>query len=152
MKNFIDLLLEEETEDEIRKRMKLDPKEYNFYYKGKWIIDTLHKLERESQRGKESTDLFKKAIDWLIDNKKGSKEYLFVSKSTRYGMVIDYRKDKNGRVPGNNLVVVTWLGDTRKPPISKPNVKDIFVKKGTDKVIVECIDFNLTFNEFVELE
>lgn len=134
MKSMEEIFFESE-EDDIRSKMNLG-KEYNFYYKGKWVIDTFHKLDREKQRESESRDLFRKAINWLLTNKsKGGMEYLFVSKSTKMAMVVDYRKDKANRVKGNNLIIVSWLGNTVKD--LKKDPKDVFVKKEQRKYLLK---------------
>lgn len=132
-----------EVEQEIRSKMKLG-KEYLMYYKGKWIIDTDHKLERTAQRGSASQqeDFFKKAIDWIVDKKKGPADYLFVSKSSKLAAVLSHRKDRNNRVKGNILSVVTWLGDVTGPPLNKNSIKDVFAKKDTIKVILESLNIN----------
>ena len=62
------LLEKNESEEEIRSRMKLT-KEYTLMHRRKWVIDTFHKLDREFQRGKfpKQEKLFKDAINWLLD-------------------------------------------------------------------------------------
>ena len=114
------------------------PKEYVFEHRGKYIIDTLHSIEREAERGNYNTGegewIFTKAIDALLDGKlAGNKEYLFVSKSKKVGMVVDYRKDKENLLDGGkHLIIVTWIG-------KKPNTKDFFAKPNTIKKIVESM-------------
>lgn len=134
MKSFKEYLIENDTEI-LRSTLNLG-KEYTFLYKDTWVIDTFHKLDRVEKRGsnKGQTNLFKKAIDWLLKTKK-SKEYLFVSKSSRLGMVVDYRKDKMKKVKGNHLIIITWLGDVTKKLKKSPD--EVFAKKGTEKVLLE---------------
>lgn len=122
-----------ESEEEIRSRMKLT-KEYTLMHRGKWIIDTFHKLAQEFKRGKfpKQEKLFKDAIDWILDKKKGIGVFLFVSKSSKLGMIVDHRKDGKNRVKGKNLIIVTWFGKIEK------DIKDVFTKKKSDtKVILE---------------
>jgi hypothetical protein len=129
----------------LRDKFGLSPKEYIFYYKDKWIIDTKHSIARVTDRGVEDkavVDLLKKSIDWVVKTKAAAKEqvYLFVSKSTNQAIVLDHRKDNRHRVKGNILAVVTYLGDVRK---LKPKGKDpktvTTTHKGDKKVIVESL-------------
>ena len=156
MKSFSQLIMESDSdiEQEIRNKMKLDPKEYNYYYKGKWIIDTKHMLDRVGDRGAydEAKKLFERAIEWLLKHKSAKGEYLFVSKSMHIAMVIDHRPDRKGRVKGNVLAIETWLGDVRKLPKPK-TVQTVYAKEGTEKVIVESLGITIDAEiTFIELE
>jgi len=157
MKSFKELLLEfdSDIETEIRNKMKLDPKEYNFYYKGKWIIDTKHKLARVTDRGSydKAKTLFKRAIDWIMSNKASKGEFLFVSRGMHLAMVVDHRPDRKGRVKGNVLAIETWLGDVRELEPEPKTVQSVYAKKGTKKVIVESIGISVDSDiMIVELE
>jgi hypothetical protein len=135
MKTFLQYIAENDAEL-VRSALQLG-KEYLFLYRDKWIVDTFHKLERSHQRSstKDNEDLFKKAIDWLLNKNKPAAKFLFVSKSSKLGMVVDYRPDKKKKVKGNHLIIITWLGNVQKDLKKTP--EQVTAKKGTEKVLVE---------------
>jgi adenosyl cobinamide kinase/adenosyl cobinamide phosphate guanylyltransferase len=140
MEKFKNIVMKSDA-DILRSVLGLGP-EYVFLYRDKWVIDTFHKLDRAKQRGATElqTHLFVKAIDHLIDKLKSkSGKYLFVSKSTGLGMVVDHRGDRKSRLKGDHLIIVTWLGDVTKQPINK-TPEQVTAKNGTVKAIVEVID------------
>lgn len=151
MKEFKDFLFEAEEAD-IRKKFNLDPNEYILFYRDKWIIDTKHAIERKV-RGSldDAKKLFKRSIDSLLDKKlKTNQVYLIASKSLKIAAIVDYRKDIRGRVKGNNLILITWLGDYTKPPMNKKSPGDIFLTNPNDKrLIVEYKDVNIYFDEVI---
>ena len=159
MKSFEQILTESE-EDVIRKNLGLG-KEYAFFYKNKWVIDTIHSLHREKDKErlvipKDIEDLFKKAIDWILKNSAPAKntEYMFISKSTFNAAILAHKQDEKHRVKGNILSIVTLFGDIRK--MGKKNINDLKISKAkehnTKKIILETTNGNIEVDYIIELE
>ena len=126
------------TDEDLLRRVFGLGSEYSFHHRDKWVIDSHHKLEREAARAKtkDQPAFFRSMIDWLVGHNAADGNYLFVSRSTRLGVVIEYRKDRAGKVKGSHPVVVTWLGDVTKPPLNKKSIDDVVATKSTDKKVV----------------
>lgn len=117
---------------------------YIYKYKGKWIIDTKHSIDRRYQRVKQNkfvlTEkqiifLFKKIIDYCLKNENKwvglyETEILFFSKSLNQGVVITYRRDKNSNSDEKHVVIITYLPKGKSNP-----------KPGTLKVVTESDKF-----------
>lgn len=116
--------------------------DYIFSYKGKTIIRTNHKKDRYNERytdKKQTIDLFKKAIDWLERNGTSGKKYAFISKSTKIGMMVDYRPDRKTKKSEDQLILITWFGNIEKE-FSGKTPENFKMKYSTDiKVLVENI-------------
>lgn len=120
----------------------LNQKEYIYNYLDKYIIRTNHIKDRydDSKRAvtkKKKLQLFKKVIIHCKENGKKNQVYIFFVESTSVGMIVHYREDKYKKVKGNQCIMVTWLGDVRKPPISK-TIHTFELKKDSDmRVLLE---------------
>lgn len=135
---------------------KLDKKNYIYNYQDKYIIRTNHTKDRfdDSNRAvtkKKKLQLFKKAIKYCQIEGRGGQVYVFFVKLTNVGMVIDYREDKKGKVEGNNLIMVTWIGDVTQLPISKTMLTFKLKYKNDIRKILEQIGADLKNVKFVEL-
>jgi hypothetical protein len=115
--------------------------EYIFSYKDKNIIRTNHKKDRYETRNTSNEftiDLFKKAIDWLIKKGKSNKKYAFISKSSKLGMMVDFRPDTKQPELGDQLILITWFGNIEKDLRGNKTPENFKLKFPSDiKVLVE---------------
>ena len=125
--------------------------EYIFEYKGKSVIRTNHKKDRYKTRNTSNEftiDLFKKSIEWLIKKGKSNKKYAFISKSSKLGMMVDFRPDKKQKKNGDQLILITWFGNIEKDLRGNKTPENFKLKFPSDiKVLVE--NFNSEIDEIV---
>ena len=120
--------------------------EYIYSYRDKHIIRTNHQKDRYKERNtsnNKTIDLFKKSIKWLITHGKTNKNYAFISKSSKLGMMIVYRPDKKQKDKHNQVILITWFGNIEKDLKSKEKKtpENFKMKYKSDiKVLVEAID------------
>lgn len=140
MKSFKEFLYNSDTEY-LQNFFGLNPDEYIFQHAGIWVIDTNHTLQRSKDRptGQDKLQiLLIQIIEWLKSKGRQSLKYLFLKKSTKQGVIVDYRPDKNGKVKGNQVILVTWLGNVEKS-LKKP-IDQVVTKDQKDvKVILERV-------------
>lgn len=119
-------------------------------YQDRKIIDTSHSVERflSNQRFKEAgskellqeiLETIRKGIKLILTKYKDkSNIYLIHSKSTKLGIVIEWRHDKYSSNNINHAIIVTILPKKEKHYTANPN--DIFLmveKKYTDIIKIE---------------
>ena len=118
---------------------------YIFSYKGKNVIRTNHKKDRYNKRNtskSQTIDLFKKAIVWLSQFGVSKKKYAFISKSSKIGMMVDYRPDARTSNSNDQLILITWFGNIEKEFKGK-TPENFKMKFSTDiKVLLENIQKN----------
>jgi len=137
--------------------------EYLYSFKGKWIIDTKHSVQRKVERNeleeREIELLFKRSIKELIKRGRSYTEkdglYLFYSKSLDQAMIIDYREDKKGKSKGRHLIMISYLPKGRSKP--RPGTEKIVVERHEESCYIdnqEFVDYfnNLTIVEHEEVE
>lgn len=87
------------------------------FYRGFYIFDVNHSVERYNERvGKDIflyEKLLKKGINWIIENKKEwvEDQYIFISKKYRFGIQVYWREDNQHKIKGMNGWSTTTLSD-----------------------------------------
>lgn len=152
MKSFKEMFFEANTAND-----GLNPEEYIYNFQNKWIICSGHgKAQKELTKrivpNKKKNELFKKAIKYIQKKGKENKTYIFLMIKSEIGMTIEYRKDKEKKVEGLHLIIITWYGYLKN--LDPPKTIDTFYKKFDLDILVklEQIGINKDNVIFVELE
>lgn len=118
-------------------------------YKSHEIFDTEHSLQRYVDRvSKDTTNyylLLKKAIDWIIKNKKENIEdrYIFISRKNGFGIQVQWRKDRYSNLL--NGYSATTFSNKEMNFFTKAD-KEVFLEnmrkyvKGLDKIFESTKD------------